>query len=157
MSKTSIDRTDRETETREVEDFREETWEEVSVLEAKPSANGKRRRWIRAESRGQRDTDNWRRKRQEGWTKVNPAEYPDEFQDDIDDGMSEVVRGGGLVLCEIPEGKAKARERYFAKRRYDAQMATSEKLKASNDRLVPYLDPERGATSEVTTEVRFRT
>jgi hypothetical protein len=152
----SIDRTDRETETREDEDTRLDTWEEAGVLDAKPSANGKRRRWIRAESRGQRDTDNWRTKRTEGWTKVNPKEYPDEFRDDIDDGMDEVIRGGGLVLCELPERKAKARERHFAVKRYDSQMATAEKLKASNDRLVPFLNPDRPA-SEETTEVRFRT
>jgi hypothetical protein len=148
MSKT-IDRTDRENEGREAEDFREYTWEPKDILNGSASFNGKRRRYIAMSSRGAKDADNWMRKRQEGWRPVDPTEDP-EFALDVADNMSQVERGGGLVLCEMPEPKAKARERYFDENRSGRADAVNAQMAAGmGDRYVPFLNPERHATEEV--------
>jgi hypothetical protein len=80
-----------------------EPWRPAALL-ITPQEAGKRRRWVRL--------DLLDRKKLEGWT---PVEAKDETEKTIIDGTQahSYVKKRNLILCEMPEGKAKQRDAYF--------------------------------------------
>jgi len=106
-------KTSRVSQTR-VKQERPKVWTPPSSLDAPPSPDGYRHRWIRAESMGQDDTKNMSGKIRSGWDLVRSDEYPDYDYPTVNDGKYAGVIGvGGLVLARIPEELAKQREAYF--------------------------------------------
>lgn len=99
-------------------------------------------RWVRYATMGQDDPVNMSKQSREGWTPCKRDEYT-EF-----DGFGEVTRDntiklGGLILCKMPEDRARARDAYYQElTRRQTQSVDAQLMKESNPRM-PILRPER--------------
>lgn len=100
----------RDQETRE-QSSRTEEWNPASLLPTPDPMDGWRFKWVRRSIMGETDVMNWSRRSREGWVPVPAEEQPRLM---VGSESKEYVEIGGLILCKIPEERAKARERYFA-------------------------------------------
>lgn len=103
-------RATRDADTRE-EDLRATPWAPAATLPEPAPMDGWRFKWVRRLSLGETDVMNMSRRRREGWEPVPAEEQPD-LQDYSD--SPGVIEIGGLVLCRMPEERARSRDRYFA-------------------------------------------
>ena len=88
------------------------------TLEAPPPRKGFTQRWIRMRWGEAVDVKNWSRKMREGWTPRDPATVSSEFFDlpkvRMEHGsLTEVISVEGMVLCEMPIARKRARDAYF--------------------------------------------
>ena len=113
MEKKTNNKTSRASQTR-AKTEKPKVWTPRSALDAPPSPDGYRHRWIRAESMGSDDSKNISGKTRSGWEFVRADEYPSEDYPSVETGKYAGVIGvGGLVLARIPEELAQQREAYY--------------------------------------------
>lgn len=103
-------RATRDSETRD-EDKRVEPWNPAATLPTPAEMDGWRFKWVRRLSLGETDVMNMSKRRREGWEPVPAEEQPDlaDFTD-----TPGVIEIGGLVLCKMPEERARSRDKYFS-------------------------------------------
>lgn len=99
----------REDDTRSHE-LRTEEWAPANVLPTPTPMDGWRTKWVRKEILGETDVMNMSRRSREGFVPVALEEQPTIAH--ASESKEQIVIGG-LVLCKIPEERARARERYF--------------------------------------------
>jgi len=111
-------RKDRESETthptRE-EDTRADVWTPPGLLDAPPPRQGMRQRWVSTQILGDEIPHHTMRRFREGWTPRPANTIPENFPiPTIEHGKHEGCIGiEGMILCEMPEKRALAREAYF--------------------------------------------
>ena len=141
-------KTSRASQTR-VKQEKPKVWTPPSSLDAPPSPDGYRHRWIRAESMGQDDSKNMSGKIRSGWELVRADEYPGTEYPVLKEGKYAGVIGvGGLVLARISEELAKAREDYFRRQ-------TEAKDEAVNNDLMKEEHPSMPINIDRNTRVTF--
>tara|TARA_R110000803_G_scaffold91406_4_gene158788 strand:+ start:214 stop:693 length:480 start_codon:yes stop_codon:yes gene_type:complete len=100
---------------RDEEDRAEAAWIPPAVLDAPPVREGFRQRWVATSILGEPVPHHTVRRLREGWTPRPKDTVPDSFPvPTIAHGEYEGFIGvEGMLLCELPEARARARERYF--------------------------------------------
>jgi len=98
------------------EETRAEMWVPPAVLDAPPARDGYRQRWIATQIQGQDVPHHVMRRFREGWTPRPMETIPQDFHvPTITHGQYEGYVGvEGMILCELPEERARARAKYFA-------------------------------------------
>lgn len=118
MASKGAERTTRAQESRDANPVREQEdtpWVQGGSLEAPKARPGYTQRWIRVASKGKDDAINISKKFREGW-KPRPADtVPAHYQTaKIEHGRYAGFIGvEGMVLCELPIARAKARKQYI--------------------------------------------
>lgn len=97
------------------DESRAEMWTPPAVLDAPPARPGFRQRWVSTSILGQPVPHHTVRRFREGWTPRPADSVPKDFHvPTIAHGEYKGYIGvEGMILCELPEERAKARERYF--------------------------------------------
>ena len=104
-------------------------WTPPSSLDAPPTPDGYKHRWIRAESMCFDDSSNMSAKLRSGFELVRADEYSEIDYPTIVDGKYKGVIGvGGLLLARIPEEIVKSREEYFRQQTQDRNDAIENDL-----------------------------
>ena len=125
------------------------TWTPPSSLDAPPSPDGYKHRWLRAEVLGFDDTKNMAGHLRSGFELVRAEEYPNSEYPVIQEGKYKGMIGvGGLLLGRIPNEVVEARKEYFAK-------LTQDKTDAINSDLMKEQHPSMPINSERQTRVTF--
>lgn len=95
---------------------RDEMWSPPSMLEAPPAREGFRQRWVSTQILGKDVPQHTMKRFREGWVpraaETVPASFPVPTIEHAQFG--DVIGVEGMILCELPESKGKARDRYFA-------------------------------------------
>lgn len=106
----------RKEESREAESHAPVVWKQASTLEAPPSREGMRQRWVATSILGEDVTHHVMKKNREGWIPRPANTVPDSFPvPTMNHGQFKGCIGvEGLVLCEMTEEMALSREAYFA-------------------------------------------
>ena len=103
-------RTPREQASRETVK-RVEAWKNPRLLPEPEARPGFRRRWVRTGSAGTGDTANVSMRMREGYEPLKISDHPEmKIIPDVRTRFPDMIEVGGLLLCEIPEEAAKARE-----------------------------------------------
>jgi len=103
----------RSDETRE-QFIRTETWEPANALPSPNPQEGWRFRWKRKSVYEFQDVSNMSKGMREGWEPCRLEDHPElHIAVDPDSKNSGLVELGGLILCKIPEERAKARNEYY--------------------------------------------
>jgi len=105
---------------------------------------GKVFRWIATHVMGLADPTNVSRKMREGWEPEKAVDHPEMQIMGDKNGNIEI---GGLMLCSMPENKAKARDAYYA-----AQAAAQ--MDSVNNHFMKNNDPRMPLFKENRSEVR---
>jgi hypothetical protein len=133
------DRNQRAQETREQTDIREEdTFVPAGLIPDVKEKDGFHYRWIRVSTFGQTDASNVTARLREGYEPVPASEHPEihRFMD-ADSRFPDNIEQGGLLLCRIPESKAKARERYYNNMTRSQRDAVDNNFMRENDQRMP--------------------
>jgi hypothetical protein len=103
------------------EESRADVWTPPAVLDAPPAREGYRQRWVATSILGNDVPHHTVRRFREGWTPRPKDTVPKDFPvPTIAQGEHAGFIGvEGMLLCELPEERAEARERYFAKKNGD--------------------------------------
>lgn len=103
------------------EEVRADVWKPPAVLDAPPAREGFRQRWVATSILGDPVPHHTVRRFREGWTPRPKDTVPSNFPvPTITHGEYEGFIGvEGMLLCELPEERAQARERYFGKKTGD--------------------------------------
>ena len=109
---------------------REDIWEPPALLEAPPARPGMRQRWVSTSILGKDVPQHAARRFREGWTPRPANTVPNDFYvPTIAHGQFEGVVGvEGMILCEMPEERAQARDRYFRGKTSDQQRFVNQAL-----------------------------
>ena len=101
--------------TREEETRADDVWSSPSLLEAPPARPGFRQKWVSTSILGKDIPHHTMKRFREGWTPRPADTVPKDFHvPTIQHGQFQGYIGvEGMILCEIPEGKAKARQRFI--------------------------------------------
>lgn len=138
---------------KEVHTVVDEPWVNPSTLPDIPARSGMRQRWVRVGLRGQPDATNMARRFREGW---RPRAV-----ETLGDLPAPIIQGGkfnghigieGLVLCEMPEARARQRDEYFRKRRDNLNASINEELQ----RVSEHGSPAFGRIEKAETTKRVR-
>ena len=109
-----------------------------SSLDAPPTPDGFRHRWIRAESMGFNDTKNIHGRMRSGYELVRADEYDDKSYPTVLDGKYAGVIGvGGLLLARIPEELAQARMDYQQRQTEGQDESVETDLLRDQDKRMP--------------------
>jgi len=129
MTKRST-RQSEELHTSREDESRADEWLPPSVLDAPPAREGFRQRWIATSILGKPQPHHVARKFREGWSPRPKDTVPSDFYvPTIAHGEFEGFIGvEGMILCELPEERALARERYFRKKTGELDQFTSNAL-----------------------------
>ena len=97
-------------------DDEDEVWTQSLSLDAPPARKGMRQRWVRFYVGGREDHNNISRKFKDGWKPREAATVPKNFSAPIIEAgrFAGFIGVHGAVLCEIPEKRAQAREKYYS-------------------------------------------
>lgn len=126
-------------------DARTTAWQPPSVLPDPPPRDGIAYRWIRTSAMGQQDPGNVSMRFREGWVPCKRVDYPElAVVTDFNTRFPENIEIGGLLLCEIDESMARARQdHYTQKARDQLQSLDRNWLREQADPRMPLLKPER--------------
>ena len=106
-------------ETREEDDSRyDEVWQPPALLDAPPPRVGFVQRWVATSILGSEVPHHTMRRFREGWTARPADSVPANFP------VPTLTHGAyagsigveGMILCELPEARAQARDRYFKRK-----------------------------------------
>jgi hypothetical protein len=141
----ATERTPRENETREEEQFRQnDSWNPASILPTPKPQDGWVFRWIRTSILGQPDNTNVSRSMREGWIPVKEEDHPElEMQSDFNSRFQGNVEVGGLLLCKAPEEKIRSRTDHFQKVAANQMESVDNNFMRENDPRMPLSAPER--------------
>ena len=101
--------------TREDDSRFDEVWQPPALLDAPPARDGMRQRWVATSILGSEVPHHTMRRFREGWTPRPADTVPTSFPvPTLTHGQYVGAIGvEGMILCELPEIRAQARERYF--------------------------------------------
>ena len=137
-----VDRTSRETQTRESQERK--VWRPGSALEAPEPPLGYKHRWIRESVMEFDDRTNVHKRRQEGYDLVRAEEYPEYTGPVVDEGRNAGIIGvGGLVLARIPTELADQRNEHYQKTTQNQMEAVDRDWMRENNPAMPKLAPQR--------------
>ena len=141
----ATERTPRESETREEEQFRQDdSWNPASILPTPKPQDGWVFRWIRTSILGQSDNTNVSRSMREGWIPVKAEDHPElEIQSDFNSRFQGNVEVGGLLLCKAPEEKIRSRTEHFQRVSANQTESVDNNFMRENDPRMPLMKPER--------------
>ena len=109
-----------------------------SSLDAPPTPDGFRHRWIRAESMGFNDTKSIHGRLRSGYELVRADEYDsDQYPTVLDGKYAGVIGVGGLLLARIPEELAQQRVDYQHKQTEGQNEALENDLLKDQDKRMP--------------------
>ena len=134
----------RELDSRELEARALELYTPASLLPEPTPEPGKAFRWVATHVMGLADPTNVSRKMREGWEPEKAVDHPEMQLPGDKNGNIEI---GGLMLCSMPENKAKARDAYYA-----AQAAAQ--MDSVNNHFMKNNDPRMPLFKENRSEVR---
>lgn len=134
----------RELDSRESEARALDAYTPESLLPEPTPEPGKVFRWIATHVMGQSDPTNVSRKMREGWEPEKAVDHPELMLPGDKHGNIEI---GGLMLCSMPEVKARARDAYYA-----AQ--ASAQMDSVNNHFMKNNDPRMPLFKESRSEVR---
>jgi len=121
------------------------------------AANGFHLRWVRVVLDNQDDYKNVADRRREGYEPVGIVELPEEFRDlfetrslnnSANSRFANIAMVGDLALFKIPEGKARARHRYYEQMAINNEQAVMRQLDG-NSKLNKLLPISNESTSTV--------
>jgi hypothetical protein len=99
-------------------------------------------RWIRFATLGKDDPVNVSVQSRDGWVPVKKDEYP-EFTGFGEEALDNTVKLGGLILCKMPEERARQRDAYYnSLTRQQLKSVESQLMKESNPRM-PIMRPDK--------------
>ena len=109
-------RASKELHTHREDETRADLWQPPAVLDAPPAREGFRQRWVSTSILGVEVPHHTVRRLREGWVPRSKDTVAKDFPvPTIAHGQYEGFIGvEGMILCELPEERALARERYFA-------------------------------------------
>lgn len=142
------DRTPRTEETRESEK-QPEAWVNPGLLPDPPPNPGWVYRWVRTSSLGLSDPTNVSARFREGWQPVPREEWQDMqlgLMQDHRTQYPENLEVGGLLLCKMPEERARQRQRHFERVAANQIAASDNNFMRDADPRMPLLKPERTST-----------
>ena|ERR1035437_680994 len=134
----------RELDSREMNQRAQDEYTPASLLPEPTPEPGKVFRWIATHVMGQADPTNVSRKMRDGWEPEKAVDHPELMLTGDKNGNIEI---GGLMLCSMPEKKARARDAYYA-----AQAAAQ--MDSVNNHFMKNNDPRMPLFRENTSEVR---
>jgi hypothetical protein len=138
----------RETETREVQAYRPQSWRPPEVLPMPDPRPGWVHRYIRISMMGTSDPANISSKFREGYEPVRADDYPEMMMHATQEGRFKGnIEVGGLLLCRIPEEFIKQREEYYASQAKAQMDSVDNTFMRNNDPRMPLFKERR---SEVT-------
>ena len=148
MAKNTLNRTDRELETRD-NTARKRSWTKPDVLPSPTEEPGYVFRWIRISTHGNVDATNVSSKLREGWEPVKAEDHPEiTMVTTENDKFADNVVIGGLMLCKAPIELAEERTGY-----YDAQ--TNNQMQAVDNNFMRENDPRMPLFNDRKTKVTF--
>ena len=129
MSKRTSRQGERNHETRE-DTSRNDSWVPASLLEAPPEREGFKQRWISTTILGKDVPQHTLKRFREGWTPRKSDTVPKDFHvPSIQHGQYEGIVGvEGMILCELPIARFKARQKYFTDKTNNMQRFVDENL-----------------------------
>lgn len=141
-----MERASRETTTRD-EEQRIEPWAPASTLPIPEPMDGWRFKWVRRLSMGDTDVMNMSKRRREGWEPVSADDQPDLAAYSDTSGVIEI---GGLVLCKMPEQRAKGRDLYYGNKAKEQTDGLSRQFRSEakvESHLAPVFEERRSSVS----------
>jgi hypothetical protein len=140
----AVERTPRESETREDEARPSDSWVPASILPNPTPRDGWVHRWIRTSIVGQSDNTNVSRMFREGWEPCKAEDYPElKLRSDIGSKFDGNIEVGGLLLCKAPKEKMEARNRHYLQVAANQMQSVDNGFLRENDPRMPLLRPER--------------
>ena len=140
----AVERTPRESETREDEARPSDSWIPASILPTPEPRDGWVHRWIRTSITGQSDNTNVSRMFREGWEPCKSEDYPElKLRSDLGSQFEGNIEVGGLLLCKAPKEKMEARDRHFQQVAASQMQSVDNGFLRENDPRMPLLKPER--------------
>lgn len=130
-------------------------WRRPTNLDAPPPRPGYVQRWVRAAFRSDGDNLNWSQKLREGWQPRDPNTIPDvaSYFPVKEHSVGSVVQVGGLILCEMPEARVRAREkaiRAATDRQMESVSAETDKASREGQRIgAPSIERREDIVSRV--------
>ena len=124
----------RELESRELEARALDMYTPASLLPEPTPEPGKVFRWIATHVMGAADPTNVSRKMREGWEPEKAVDHPEMQLVGDKNGNIEI---GGLMLCSMPEAKAKARDAYYAAQAAAQMDSVNNHFMKNNDPRMP--------------------
>jgi len=138
----------RETETREVQSYRPESWRPPEVLPMPDPRPGWTHRYIRISMMGTADPANISSKFREGYEPVRAEDYPEMMMHATQEGRFKGnIEVGGLLLCRIPEEFLKQREAYYANQNKSQMESVDNTFMKNNDPRMPLFKDRRSEVS----------
>lgn len=136
----------REAETRTAE-AHADVWKPNALLPDPLPRDGIRFRWVRTSVRGTPDTTNVSTRFREGWVAVKKADFPElaDVLTDFNSRFPENVEIGGLLLCQIDEKRAAARQQSNDLRARQQVQAADQNFMREQDPRMPLLKTERNS------------
>jgi len=138
----------RETETREIQTMRPESWRPPEVLPMPDARPGWIHRYIRISMMGTADPANISSKFREGYEPVRAEDYPEMMMHATQEGRFKGnIEVGGLLLCRIPEEFLKQREAYYANQNKSQMESVDNTFMKNNDPRMPLFKDRRSEVS----------
>lgn len=104
----------REQDSRKADSRKDDSWIPQSQLPMPKAKSGIRFKYIRTASLDKSDNRNVSQRFREGWVPVKASEHPElQIMSDRDSKFPEGIEIGGLLLCQMPEEKAKQRNEHY--------------------------------------------
>jgi len=148
MAKNTLNRTDRELETRETT-TRKKSWAKPEVLPSPTEEPGYVFRWIRVSTQGNVDATNVSSKLREGWEPVKAVDHPEiTMVTTENEKFADNVVIGGLMLCKAPIEMAEERTEYY-------QTQTNQQMQSVDNNFMRENDPRMPLFNERKTKVTF--
>lgn len=142
-------RTSRDMESRETEARPSDAWIPANLLPIPKPEPGYVFKWVRSSFFDKADTKNVSKSLREGWVPVRAEDYPDlKITSDIGSQFKGNIEYGGLLLCKMPEERAKARQRHF-------QELSARQIKSVDEGFMQDNDPRMRKFSERSTRTQF--
>lgn len=126
-------RAPRSLETRE-NTSRTSEWDD-SVLPNVNPQDGWAYKWVRTDNMGQADKMTYTKRLRQGWEPVDIADHP-ELAAYIDGKTHGKVEVGGLILCRLPEERAKQRSAHYLGKSREAENSAEEHFMRDQNELV---------------------
>jgi len=148
MAKNTLNRTDRELETRETT-TRKKSWAKPEVLPSPTEEPGYVFRWIRVSTQGNVDATNVSSKLREGWEPVKAVDHPEiTMVTTENEKFADNVVIGGLMLCKAPIEMAEERTEYY-------QTQANQQMQSVDNNFMRENDPRMPLFNERKTKVTF--
>jgi len=134
----ATNRIDRNHEDREKSE-RAPAWRPPELLPTPDPKEGMTFRWVRIANGGQNDPTNVSSKMREGWTPCLRKDHPEIFLGDAieNDGFSENVVMGGLMLCSAPVELARERKAHYQRQTNNQMNTVEQNLMRESDPRMP--------------------